>query len=378
MTSGEPSPWWHPLGRGFPVYAVLAAAAYAWVQGGVLAYHVLGFTLCLIALTMLAGLAPIGAVDVRRMLPAHPLTQGDTLTVRLEVTLPWWWPWLYLGIHDALPEGLGSAPLAQFLVFPWFQRRLTLEYTIPSVPRGVYRFTAATVVSGDLFGFIVRRRAIADTQEVEVWPTRISLSLVHALPREWQGELRLAALQVSESSELRTIRDYLPGDRLSRIHWQTTARTGSFKVKQFEPLTIPALSVVVDQPGTFSPHQFELALQAAASLAEYSLERGQDVGLVLLGPDIVLEPDSGQTHRARLMRELAAAQWRPDAVQPVLSFAGFRNVAATIVITGRPPSGVRLRSTHASVVLYVGRRDTPSGVETLDDLPRVLAFGGRL
>jgi uncharacterized protein (DUF58 family) len=378
MIGEEPTAWWQPLGRAFPVYALLAAGLYAWVQGGVLAYHVLGFTVVLVVLAILAGLAPLRGVRVERQLPNHPLAQDDALTIRLQVDIPRWWPWTYLAIYDGVPEGLGSVALAHFLVFPWLDRHLSLDYSIPAVTRGVYRFQHLTVASGDLFGFFVRRRSFEWVQEVEVWPARIGLSAVHALPREWQGDLRLAALQINESSELRSIRDFVPGDRLSRIHWQTTARTGSFKVKQFEPLTTPSLSVVVDHPGTFSPHQFEVALQAAASLVEYSLERGQDVGLVLMGRDLVVEPGAGQMQRALLMHELAAARWRPDAVEPVLSFAGQRAVAATILITGRAPNAVRLRQTHIALVLHVGRRETPVSLETLQDLPRVLSYGGRL
>ncbi|MGC8487706.1 MAG: DUF58 domain-containing protein [Clostridia bacterium] len=378
MNGRGPTSWWRPLGRGFPIYALAASFLYAWVQGGVLAYHILGFTVTLLVLALLTGLAPLSGVQVERQLPGHPVDHGDTVPVRLQVRLPRWWPWVYLTVFDQVPEGLPGAPNAEFLVFPWFQRRLVLEYALPSVNRGVYRFTTLTVGTGDLFGFFLRSREIERRDELEVWPRRISLQVVHALPREWQGDLRLAILQTNESSELRSIRDYVPGDRLSRIHWQTTARTGSFMVKQFEPLTIPALSVVVDQSGSFTAHQFEVGLEVAASFIEYGLDRGQDVGLIMLGRDLVVEPDAGQVQRVLLMRELAAARWRSDPVEPVLRFAGPQLSAATVLVTGRAPNGVRVRQAHVALVIHVGRHDAGPSVESLQDLPRVLSYGGRL
>lgn len=370
--------WWRPLGRGFPVYAVLASALFAWVQGGVLSYHVLGFTLSLLILALLSGLAPLSGVHVERRLPGHPMDHGDNVPVRLEVSIPVWWPWVYLTVFDRVPEGLSGAPNAEFLVFPWFQRRLELEYSLPAVSRGVYRFTDIVVGTGDLFGFFSRQRVFEQREDLEVWPRRIGLHAVHALPREWQGDLRLAILQTSESSELRSIRDYQPGDRLNRIHWQTTARTGSFMVKQFEPLTIPALSVVVDTAGTFTAHQFEVGLEVAASFIDYGVDRGQDVGLGLLGRDLWLEPESGPIQRARLMHELAAVRWRADQVEPVLRFAGPQVSGATVLVTGRSPGQVRIRQAQVALVIHVGRHDAAPSVESLQDLPRVLSYGGRL
>jgi uncharacterized protein (DUF58 family) len=370
--------WWRPLGRGFPVYAAAGSFLYAWVQGGTLAYHVFGFTLALLVLALLTGLAPLSAVQLTRHLPGHPVDHGDTVSVRLEVKLPRWWPWVYLTVFDQVPEGLPGAPNAEFLVFPWFQRRLELEYALPAVSRGVYRFTALTLGTGDLFGFFRRTRVIETREDLEVWPRRISLHVVHALPREWQGDLRLAILQTNESNELRSIRNYVLGDRLNRIHWQTTAKTGSFMVKQFEPLTIPALSVVVDQPGSFTAHQFEVGLEVAASFIEYGLDRGQDVGLVMLGRDMVVPPDSGPVQRSRIMHELASVRWRSDAVEPVLRFAGPQISAATVLVTGRAANAVRVRQAHVALVIHVGPQESVPSVETLQDLPRVLSYGGRL
>ena len=136
--------------------------------------------------------------------------------------------------------------------------------------------------------------------------------------------------------------------------------------------------LVVDQPGSFTAHQFEVGLEVAASFIEYGLDRGQDVGLVMLGRDMVVPPDSGPVQRSRIMHELASVRWRSDAVEPVLRFAGPQISAATVLVTGRAANAVRVRQAHVALVIHVGPQESVPSVETLQDLPRVLSYGGRL
>jgi len=363
------------LGRlGFLVLVVAATAFFAWYQGGQLAYHVLVFAVVLSLLVVMTGFAPVTRVKVRRQMPASPVVAGDSTTMVLTLELPRWWPWLYFSVRDQLPVGIVAAGSPSFVAFPWFQRELTVAYRLLNVPRGIHRFSDVVVASGDLFGFMVQRQTIACPQELEVWPPTVPLSFVAVLPREWEGGIRERTVMVDESSELRGIRDFVTGDRLSRIHWQTTAKTGQFKVKQFEPLTVPELEVVVDQPGVFTPHQYETALACAASLAEFGLSREQNVGLLLLGADLVLPPRTGQEQLKQIMRLLAEVRWRREDAPLQLLLPSSRSYAR-LVITGRNPSQVHRSRVASALVLYVGGQGTPGAIGQLSELPRVLAQG---
>lgn len=359
---------------GFLLGVLLATAFFAWYQGGQLAYHVVVFVVVLTALVLLTGIAPLSRLQVRRQVPSTPVAAGDTVVVSVTVGLPRWWPWLYLAVRDRLPLGVVAAGASSFIAFPWFQREVTVEYRLLNVPRGVHRFNEVVLTSGDLFGFLTRRRVLECPQELEVWPPTVPLSFVAALPREWEGGLRERTMTVDESSELRGIRDFVPGDRLSRIHWQTTAKTGQFKVKQFEPLTVPELELVVDQPGVFTPHHFETALACAGSLAEFGLQREQNVALTLLGADLTLPARTGPEHLKQIMRMLSEVRWRREDAsgQLLLPAASSR---ARLIITGREPGQVHRGRTPGAMVLYVGGHSVPGAVGQLSDLPRVLAQG---
>lgn len=359
---------------GFLVGVLAATAFFAWYQGGQLAYHVVVFVIVLTAVVLVTGVAPLSRIQARRRVPSTPVAAGDTVVVSVTVELPRWWPWLYLAVRDRLPLGIVAAGASSFVAFPWFQREVTVTYRLLNVPRGIHRFSDVVLASGDPFGFLTRRRVLEVPQELEVWPPTVPLSFVAALPREWEGGLRERTVMVDESSELRGIRDFVTGDRLSRIHWQTTAKTGQFKVKQFEPLTVPELEVLVDHPGVFTPHDFETALACAGSLADFGLQREQNVALTLLGADLTLPAHNGPEHLKQIMRTLSEVRWRREDVPGQLLLPAASS-HARLIITGRDPAQIHRGRMPGAMVLYVGRQGVPGAVTQLSDLPRVLAQG---
>jgi uncharacterized protein (DUF58 family) len=81
------------------------------------------------------------------------------------------------------------------------------------------------------------------------------------------------------------VRRYEAGDPLNRIHWRATARTGVLHSKIYEPTTVAGVTVLLDfHQGSFEakhePMRSELAITAAASLANAVFQMGQQVGLV--------------------------------------------------------------------------------------------------
>jgi uncharacterized protein (DUF58 family) len=118
------------------------------------------------------------------------------------------------------------------------------------------------------------------------------------------------------------IRDFRPGDSLRRVHWRATARIGRLQSRVFEPTVLDGGLIVLDQalrsyPGLRedgrevgrhgrvqlpeSDPRVELAVVAAASLAEFILDGGQSCGLLSNGADAAerhAESWSGRTfHR---------------------------------------------------------------------------------
>ena len=129
-----------------------------------------------------------------------------------------------------------------------------------------------------------------------------------------------------------SIRDYVPGDTINRIHWRTTAKTGSLMVKEFEldPLVdvwlfsdFSAASTyenstlgMIQNGGRAIPGQYQIprsteeyGVVVAASLAKYFIESERVVGFAAYAPfRQVFEPDRGNRQLTRILRALAVAR----------------------------------------------------------------------
>ena len=343
---------------------------YAYVQGGLLAWHLLGFTLVIAAIVLIGLIAPLGKVRATRLLDSGPFRSGDTVTVRIRLEYPRWWPWGWLSVEDVLPPELAPHASSTFTVSPWLYKRLTLEYRIQATPRGIYRLHTLQVRTGDLFGLLSREIQFDAPATITVWPQSVKLHTLGLNHYNWQGEAERHRGTIEESSNLRGIRDYVPGDRLSQIHWRTSARTGAFKVKQFEPFTQPQLHISLDYAGSFDAIHWELAINSAASLIEYAHYRGQAIGFFALdSPEDHIVPGLGHDHLVKLLDYLASMPQRNQVttrIPPVV-----REIPA-FWITARSPED--FRGFPAVGIITIGSAsDATKRLAALSQLPDYLA-----
>ena len=95
---------------------------------------------------------------------------------------------------------------------------------------------------------------------------RLELDVARRLDGLLHGDYR--GLSAGHGSEPGETRQYAPGDDVRQIHWMSTARTGQPVVKHNVDNRRPFLGVLVDnQTTSMSAEQFEVALEAAASIA---------------------------------------------------------------------------------------------------------------
>ncbi|MCL8206481.1 MAG: DUF58 domain-containing protein [Actinomycetia bacterium] len=360
---------WRPLVQAAAVWVVVAAAALLAVHGGPVGAHLFGAGLAAAVLAALGWLGPPGRIRVSRRLPPGPHTAGTSLEVELVVDVRGRWPGV-VTVRDVLPPGLAGQGLT-FVVLPWRTGPQTHRYRLTDLPRGIWTFSTIVVGWGDVFGFWRHDRPVPAADVLEVWPKTVALPESRVQPADrGPGSARLLP-PFADGDDLGGVRPWVPGDRPSRIHWRTTARTGAWFVKLLEPPGLAALTVAVDDPAAFSREGFELALAVAASLVRFAAERAVSVGLVLGGPSLQMRPQPGRRHAERLMRALAAARWDPEPAAapdrpvpwdgPVVFLTGSGSVR-------RPPA-----QRHVWVV-PVGA-DRPGGLTDLRQLPAWLLSG---
>lgn len=108
-------------------------------------------------------------------------------------------------------------------------------------------------------------------------------------PRGLVGPER--AVRTGEGTEFAKVRPFAPGDRLRRIHWPVSARTGRLHVTAtyadedaHVAILVDAVNDVGESAGLAGSHSsMDLAVRAAAVLAEHFLHRGDRVGVRVFG-----------------------------------------------------------------------------------------------
>lgn len=256
------------------------AAALVASQGfGTVALATLGAGLVAlpVLVTALVWAAASGLRVGRRVVPAR-LHAGEPLRVELEVT---GWP-MRAGLHRLLDltadPGLGSArgPAPARPRGDW-------AWEVTAAPRGDHRLPPPRVRVADPFGLARRTRAGDGGGAALVAPRAPAIDrLLLGSRRDGRGPRR--RLPQSGFGELDRVRDYQPGDPLSRVHWAQTAKRGRLQTKVLRAAEGSGRTVMVMVDGAAPPGEaLELAVSAGAAVARHAGSRGEAFGLVHTG-----------------------------------------------------------------------------------------------
>ncbi|MGH2487336.1 MAG: DUF58 domain-containing protein, partial [Ktedonobacterales bacterium] len=100
--------------------------------------------------------------------------------------------------------------------------------------RGRYTLGPVTAATGDPLGLFRRELSLAPEHQLLVLPPVLPISSFDLFPGAMPGRGRGSQRSLQTTTNVVTVRNYVPGDALTRIHWPTTARLGQFMVKEFD------------------------------------------------------------------------------------------------------------------------------------------------
>jgi uncharacterized protein (DUF58 family) len=118
--------------------------------------------------------------------------------------------------------------------------------------------------------------------------------------------------------ELSGLRPYAPGDRLTRLHWPSLARTGELVVREFLEPRAGSLILLVDlRPSVHSGDSIDATIGRAAGCGLAALERGLTVELCTsTGDRLVIAPNAaGRQSMLRALALLGSASAPPAVVR---------------------------------------------------------------
>jgi uncharacterized protein (DUF58 family) len=180
--------------------------------------------------------------------------------------------------------------------------------------RGRFTLGPVTATTGDPLGLFRRELVLAPEHQLLVLPPTLPLSHFELVPGLMPGRGRGAQRSQQTTTNVVTVRNYVPGDALTRIHWPSTARLGQFMVKEFD--LDPTIDVVVlldldreAQAGEGDSSTEEYGVTMAASISAYLLRHQElSVGLQVNGTgESGLALDRGERQLDRVLELLAIA-----------------------------------------------------------------------
>jgi uncharacterized protein (DUF58 family) len=275
-------------------------------QGGKLALMVfiIVAALCLyLALSRWSGISKAQGSRTL-MLPEHEavVEAGTSLAVKIQVHIPGFWPVPYVSVQDRLVRRGGEEHVFETLLIPDWRRRGEVSYRTPPLRRGFYHFGDTDCATEDVFGLFQHKGRLALPYSFGVSPQKVHIKEWKQLHHLFRGTHHHSATTRShrETTQINGVREYIYGDRLSRIHWNATAKTGTWKSKEFERESLPKTVLLLDRDARSyrSKEHFELAVSIAASLLDYGASRDLALGLLSVGKDSkYFEPKLSGSHQ---------------------------------------------------------------------------------
>ena len=193
--------------------------------------------------------------------------------------------------------------------------------------RGVFRSGQVRVVSQDPFGLFRLHREFLDPNPFIVFPAIEPLPGLDARFAGLPSDSRVTRHWEQITTDVASIRGYIEGDSMRRIHWPYTARMNELMVKEFDMGLSAEAWVLLDmhEDSHFGvdlddvDNTEELSVTVAASIVGRLMDQSMPVGLASNGDkEHVYRPDSSPEQRERLMETLSEV--RAQGQRPLQQF----------------------------------------------------------
>lgn len=321
---------------------LLIAIAVSWVlafnSGRELTFNLAYLLTAVLLLSYGWAKLSLRGIGVRRLTRTQRSQVGQFAEEQFEITNRSRWPklWLELEDHSTLPWHVGASRVVSSLL-----RNGTQRWQVKTLctQRGRFRLGPITLHTGDPLGLFAEEQELERTSFLTVYPLTVEINSFEPSVSDLSGgEARHRRTQ-QITSNVHTVRDYVHGDSLNRIHWPSSVRTQRLMSKEFELDPTADIWLYLDlmqdvegaldwiptppEPGLFAlnsrkrqaslmelpPITTEYSIVVTASLARYFLLRNRAVGMSCRGRTReFLQADRGERQINKMMEALAVVE----------------------------------------------------------------------
>jgi uncharacterized protein (DUF58 family) len=275
---------------------------------GVRALQQLGVGLAILLLSAVV-VVRVGKHDVgltRTVVPertssGQPVSVSLTLTNRGRGAAP------LMLLEDNLPPQLpGRARFALHGIEAGGSR--AVSFGLRPARRGRFYIGPLEIAFVDPFGLANIRNRGDEITSFLVYPAIEPLALPRDLGR--QQSLVVSALRrpsAAQGEEFYTLREYVQGDDLRKIHWASTAKRRTYIIRQEETPWHTRATILLDDGMVGNQASFERAVEATASIVDL-YHRSSYSSRLLAASGITLESAKGADHMHRCLDLLATIE----------------------------------------------------------------------
>lgn len=333
-----------PSGRGVAVFAAgIGVWAVARLAGSPTLHMVaVGLVVLPFAASLLARWNR-QRLRIRRRLSDARIQPGQRVHVELEVENRSPTPTSFLLVEDRLPPSLGRSARLVISSLPG-KRRQRVRYSLTPRRRGRYSLGPVSVDLSDPFVLTKLRIEFDEREDLVVAPEVEPIAGGPDSPFGMTSGLALARHLFRTGDEFYTMRPYVEGDDLRRIHWPSVARNGELMIRQDESTRRTTAVLFIDTRDAavgqaYSPC-FEKVVSSAAS-----------VGMLLMRYGFTLKLATTQMPPKRVGEEQFLDALAGIGHDPTRALTGgltrLRMAAGgdvTLVAVGAPPAPTELGS----------------------------------
>ncbi|MEM7364009.1 MAG: DUF58 domain-containing protein [Pseudomonadota bacterium] len=414
VTRGDPHRKRRTTERGrMLMMAIVICAALGIDTDQSLVYQVFALLLSVMIVSRLSLRLPAPRLQLRRVLPTTA-TAGETFDYSVQIT--------NLDAEDQLEISVVDNPHARipdlktFLTTPepdeekrnawdrfvgfyrylWLQRLMTgiiiapseahrvyagstthVTLTAEALRRGIVHFRSTEVRYPDPFGLNLKVLNEDNPDQLTILPQHYPMVLSQdpSAGRIYQPGGHHSSWSRGESHEFVALRDYQVGDSPRKIHWPSTARRGTFVVREYQDEYLTRHLLLLDL-ATEDNAKLEAAISAAASLLMASKDTEQAIDLLFMTDHSTLV--SGGDHREATLHQLEALACVNASTSDTVQLLD------AAIHHGRASSGFSLISCSWSIEIRQSWQSLSAsmaplrllliGSEPVDDLPAIASI----
>ncbi|TMK79086.1 MAG: DUF58 domain-containing protein [Actinobacteria bacterium] len=276
-------------------------------------------------------------ISMVRVFPGTRVVVSLTITNHSRVTAP------FLLLEDALPHSLGTSARLVVAGLPPRNHEI-VSYSVLCRRRGRFTIGPLSIFISDPFGLARVRINTPTESELIVYPEVEDIDAWNlAMHGAGTGESSVRHLQHS-AAEFYTMREYVTGDDLRRIHWPSVARTGQLMIRQDEATRRSNATLFLDNRssslGQDGSPGFERAVSVAATVGRLLTQKGFSLRFARVDAPAI---PVGETRLLETLASVSPARLKAMSDALVALRASARSDSSLALVTA-PPLPIEVQS----------------------------------